>query len=155
MKHEAKINVWGCFSRTNVGKLHQIDGIMAKDIYNIILQDQMLPSKMHLFPDNNCIFQQDNDPKHTANINKLFVEQNNIPTFNWPSQSPDLNPIENLWAILDSTCRNRDCKNAAELFETLQNAWNSLPVDILRRLVDSMPRRCADVIKSKGWPTKY
>ena len=155
MKHEAKINVWGCFAKNGVGNLHRIDGIMTKEVYNGILQDQMLPSKMRLFPDNNWIFQQDNDPKHTASINKMFVIDNMIPTFNWPSQSPDLNPIENLWAILDSTCRNRNCKNAAELFETLQTAWNNLPNDILTSLVDSMPRRCAAVIKSKGWPTKY
>ena len=155
VKHDKKINVWGAFAAHGVGILHRIHGIMVKEMYHDILGNVMLPSADILFGRENYIFQQDNDPKHTANINKAFIVDNQIPTFDWPAQSPDLNPIENLWSILDQKCKDRRPNNEDELFQELQHAWNNLPVDLLTELVDSMPHRCAQVIAAKGGPTKY
>ena len=76
-------------------------------------------------------------------------------TFGWPAQSPDLNPIENLWSYLDWKLKNRKPSNEAELFKCLQEAWEAIPTDYLMRLVDSMPRRCEAVIEAKGHSTKY
>ena len=84
--------VWGAFSATGVGILHRIEGIMNKEIYNDLLANVMLPSADILFGRENWIFQQDNDPKHTAKINKDFLIENEVPTLPWPAQSPDLNP---------------------------------------------------------------
>lgn len=155
VKHDVKIMVWGAFSANGVGRLYLVVGILNKEGYNEILRTQMLPSAEDLFGENPYIFQQDNDPKHTARINKQWLVDNNITTFAWPSQSPDLNPIENLWSILDSRLKNRAPNTAAELFQTLTQGWYSLERELLTRLVDSMPDRCAAVIKSNGFPTKY
>ena len=65
-KYQPKIMVWGAFSYGGVGRLHWIQDVMTKEIYHDILQEQMLPSKDMLFGDRPFIFQQDNDPKHTA-----------------------------------------------------------------------------------------
>lgn len=73
----------------------------------------------------------------------------------WPSQSPDLNPIEILWSILDKRCRDRRPNNEVELFQILQDAWRALPVSLLDDLVTSMPRRCQAVIDAEGRATKY
>ena len=73
----------------------------------------------------------------------------------WPAQSPDLNPIENLWSIIDLKTEDREPKNEEELFEILNEAWESTPPDILENLLESMPRRCQMVIDSKGYPIKY
>lgn len=155
VKHDKKINVWGAFAAHGVGMLHRIEGIMKKEMYRDILENVMVPSADLLFGRENYIFQQDNDPKHMAKINKDFIFDNQIPTFNWPAQSPDLNPIENLWSILDQACKNRRPNNEEELFQVLQHAWENLSVSLLTDLVDSMPRRCAQVIAAKGGPTKY
>lgn len=72
-----------------------------------------------------------------------------------PSQSPNLNPIENLWSILDIQCKERRPQSEQELFEILQGGWNALPVKTLTKLVKSMPRRCAQVNASKRFPIKY
>jgi transposase len=164
VKHEKKVMAWACFSGHGVGDLHEIEGIMDKHKYLWILQNKALPSCDRLFPadedgHHDYMFQEDNDPKHTSKLCKRWKRNNmnhlNTEESSWPAQSPDLNPIENLWAILDNRVRDRVCNNERELMEVLQNAWNSLPVDLLRRLVESMPRRCAAVIKAKGAPTKY
>lgn len=155
VKHDQKLMVWGCFTAHGVGDLHRIVGIMDKHVYHSVLVHHFRPSANRLFPNGDYIFQQDNDPKHTAIINKDYVKNKNIPTMRWPAQSPDLNPIENLWSILDRRLKDRKVNTLDELFKTLQDGWNKLDTDLLTRLCDSMPHRIEAVLHSKGMPTKY
>ena len=73
----------------------------------------------------------------------------------WPSQSPDLNPIENLWHQMDWKMRSRTSQNEAQLFECCLESWNSIEVDYCNQIVDSMPDRIEAVIQAKGGMTKY
>ena len=73
----------------------------------------------------------------------------------WPSQSPDLNPIENLWSILEDRSKKRKVNTKEELIQELRKEWNSLSEDLLLKLSDSMPRRIQAVLAVKGWMTKY
>lgn len=155
VKHDKKINVWGGFCAHGKTALRLISGIMDTNEYLTILEDTMVPGTMALFPDDNFIFQQDNDPKHTARLTREWFQWASCPVLKWPSQSPDLNPIENLWAILNHRVRKRQCNNEAELLAVLQTGWAELPVDLLDKLVASMPERCQAVIDAKGWSTKY
>jgi hypothetical protein len=155
VKHDKKVMVWGCFTYGGVGKLYRVHGIMRKEQYHCILVNQMMPSARGLFFDNNWIFQQDNDPKHTAHINKAYLRNKGVNVLDWPAQSPDLNPIENLWNELDRRLKNRRCNSEEELFDVLKAGWEALPDDLLESLVDSMPRRCQAVIEARGNATKY
>lgn len=155
VKHDKKIMVWGCFAAHGVGSLIMVDGIMEQVQFRDILSTYMLPSAENLFGMGEWIYQQDNDPKHTAIMTQNWFIEKACPIMEWPSQSPDLNPIENLWTILDNKCQNRNPQNEAELLEMLQTAWYDLAPEILDKLVCSMPRRCAAVIENDGYPCKY
>jgi len=128
---------------------------MNKEMYLNILEDSMVPSYNRLFHGDYSIFQQDNDRKHTSKVVKDWFEMNNMQKLEWPSQSPDLNPIENLWSLLDRKTRCRKPNNDDELFHILEEAWNTLSPELLDDLVSSMPRRVQAVIDAKGVATKY
>ena len=155
VKHDVKINVWGGFGNGKVGVLHVVDGIMEQVQYRNILTEAMLPSAEACFGNDAWIFQQDNDPKHTANATKAWFVDNCAPVLEWPSQSPDLNPIENLWSILEDRSKKRKVNTKEELIQELRKEWNSLSEDLLFKLSDSMPRRIQAVLAVKGWMTKY
>ena len=154
VKHDKKINVWGCFAASGVGHLYLVKGILEQEQYCQILIRHMIPSSNMLF-EGKWLFQHDNDPKHTAVRVKRYLSNKRVSILPWPAQSPDLNPIENLWSIMESDIRDRQPENEAELFEILNTAWQNLSMDVLSALVASMPARCQAVLDARGYATKY
>lgn len=148
------VMVWGCFSANGLGPIHRIDGIMDRFMYNNILKDVMLPYAEWNMP-LKWIFQQDNDPKHTAKVVKQWFKDNQIMVMDWPPQSPDLNPIENLWEIVNQRIDREGVRNKDQLFAQIQKAWAAIPQNFIDHLIESMPRRCKAVIENKGFATKY
>ena len=82
----------GCFPAKWRGQLHRIEGRMNGAMYQDILGDNLLPSVRALKMGRGCVFQHDNDPKHTAKATKEWLKKKHIKVLEWPSQSPDLNP---------------------------------------------------------------
>lgn len=147
--------VWGCMSASGVGELKFIKEIMNKYVYLNILKDNLQKSdeKLNLVPD--YYFQQDNDPKHTAYIVRQWLLFHTLHLLVTPPQSPDINPIEHLWAHLKTQLRRHDIRNKQQLEKMLLEEWNKISPIVTEKLVYSMPRRLKAIIRAKGGPTKY
>lgn len=148
------VMVWGSFSWHGVGPLVQIMGRMDQFQYKAIMENDMLPYAEENMP-LRWTYQHDNDPKHTARSVKSFLLASKVTVMEWPAQSPDLNPIENLWSYVDHRLKGLSCKNSTELFNKLQELWMNIPTDYCKSLVESLPRRCHAVLANRGYPTKY
>ena len=87
---------------------------------------------------------------------KDFLQDQEVRTMQWPGNSPDLNPIEELWKILGERVMRSHPTNKKELIAGLIRVWHhEMQVDLIQRLVESMPNRCEAVIQAKGDVTKY
>lgn len=148
------VMVWGCFSYDGVGPLVRVVGIMNAIQYGEILTTHMIPFATQNMP-GDWLFQQDNDPKHKSRHVTSLIATQSVRILDWPSQSPDLNPIEHLWGELERRVRTRNFSNKDLLFSNLQREWRDIPLHTMRRLVESMPARCEAVIKAFGYATKY
>ena len=109
------IMLWGCFSSAGTGKLVRVDGKVDGAKYRAILEEILLEAAKHLRLGRRFIFQQDNDPEHKARATMEWLRSKNIHVLEWPSQSPDLNPIEHLWQDLRIAVHRRSPSNPAEL----------------------------------------
>jgi hypothetical protein len=72
-----------------------------------------------------------------------------------PPQSPDINPIENLWSLFETKIRKCKCSSRQMLIENLKKEWDKIGQDVTANLVNSMPRRLQATIYNKGHHTKY
>ncbi len=86
---------------------------------------------------------------------KSWFSDHGVTVLDWPANSPDLNPIENLWGIVKRKMRDTRPNNVDELKATVKETWASIPPQQCHKLITSMPRRIEAVIKAKGAPTKY
>ena len=125
--------------------------------YAAVLETKLLTvSSRSLFPDKYWIFQDDNAPCRRAKLVKRWMQSHRVAQMNWPAQSPDLSPIENLWHRINVIIAKNMPSNTRELIENIIQAWHHIVnPEELRNLVQSMPRRCKAVIQNKGFPTKY
>uniref|UniRef100_A0A8C9YW01 Tc1-like transposase DDE domain-containing protein n=1 Tax=Sander lucioperca TaxID=283035 RepID=A0A8C9YW01_SANLU len=149
------IMLWGCFSAAGTGRLVAIEGKMNAAKYRDILEENLIQSAQDLRLGRRFTFQQDNDPKHTAKITKEWLRNNSVTILDWPSQSPDLNPIEHLWRDLKMAVHQRSPSNLTELERICKEEWQRIPKSRCEKLVASFPRRLMAVLAQKGASTQY
>jgi len=157
VKHSPSRMCWGCFSRQGVGPLVPLEGSVTGVSHVETLRKHALPTFKRMFPRGEGWFQEDNARPHTAKVAVTFREKRGLRTLPWPAQSPDLNPIENLWAVVKRNLqkRKRQPSSLSALDRYVKQEWRAIPKDLIENLVDSMPNRIQAVIAAKGGPTKY
>lgn len=151
VSHPIKILLWGYISFEGVGKLCCFNGIMNADKYINILDNYFKP-----YITNDSYFQFDNDSKHTSLKASNYLFNNNIKCIRWwPPNSPDLNPIEHIWAYIKNKLRKKIIRTIKELEENIKNIWENIPYSIIYNLICSMPQRIEQVIQNGGGHTNY
>ena len=150
-----RVMFWGCFSKHEFGPLVAVEGILNSKKYKELLEKYLLP----IFEKSNrqLIFMQDNAPIHKSKLVTDFLADNGIPVLQWPAQSPDLNPIENMWAVLKAKrARQKSTpKTKKDLIDQMSELWSNIETDFRQNLSNSIPKRLSEVIRNKGKQTSY
>lgn len=152
------VMVWGCMTAKGTGFLCKIDNIMDSELYKAILDGELKQSiEWYNIDTKTAIFQQDNDPKHTSKLVKEYLEQQEYGLLQWPPQSPDMNPIEHLWALVKRRLNDFDSPPSGllELWDRVQDTWNRITPAECQTLINSMPDRIQALLKAKGRWTDY
>ena len=119
---------------------------------------QLLSDKLQLHMQvHRCnIFMQDGAPCHRSKLVKNFLKKKKVKVLDWPGNSPDLNPIENLWTIMEDKVAEKQPSSLPDLCWTIKEVWvKEISKEYCANLVNSMPRRLAAVIQNNGGHTKY
>ena len=153
-----KFLIWSCFSRQGVGSIAVLPGTMTAGRYQQVLEDHLLPVAHQWFPGGDWTFIQDNAPCHKSFSTQAFMAQKGILCMDWPPYSPDLNAIENLWAILKEKIRQKSLNLVQiEVHREVKRIWTEDPgINVAcENLIKSMPARIREVINNKGSTTSY
>jgi hypothetical protein len=122
--------------------------------YREILDGNLFQSSRDLRLGRRFTFQQDNDPKHAAKAALKWFKGKHLNVLEWPSQSPGLNPIENLWYDLKIAVHQWNSSNLKVLEQFFLEEWANPPVARCAKLIETYPKRNAAVIAAKRWLCK-
>lgn len=152
--HTERVTLWGCFCATEIGQAEIFVGEFDAERY-VALLDNLLATARHAFPSGMWWFQQDNAPQHTSRAAQRWLHTHGINCLDFPPLSPDLNPIENLWADLKSRAEARRARTAEQLETDLKAEWEATSLTLLASLAHSMPARLARVRENNGHYAGY
>ncbi|KAE9016525.1 hypothetical protein PR002_g13632 [Phytophthora rubi] len=147
--------VWSSISADGVGTMHFCEKSVDGAYYRHLLQQEIPITRQLLGLPQPVNFVQDNAPAHRAKATTKFVKSLGLHDLRHPVQSPDLNPIENVWAIMKRELNRQPATSIEDLKVKLLEIWTSIDDDVIRKCVLSMPARLDAVIASKGAHTKY
>lgn len=154
IKHPPKVHVWGGVSAKGKTKVFIFTENLDAALYTRILNEALLPSLRALSRGAGPI-QQDNDPKHNAKVCLKVLTDHHISRVLQPPQSPDLNPLENVWNTLKDRVAEHNPGSAQQLRRWIQFEWDKMRNADFLSSVLSMPQRCQAVIDAQGGPTRY
>ena len=156
VKHgRGHVMVWGCISTKGVGNLVFINGNMNQDYYLKILKENLKQSAEKFGISDTFKLYQDNDPKHKAHKVRSWLLYNCPKVLETPPQSPDLNPIENLWSELDHRVHKTPISSLPMLKARLQEEWAKISPEYIKKIINNMPNRLSDTMQNNGYHTKY
>lgn len=158
VKHPCSVNAWACFGHGGYGRIFVFRKNLNAVRLKKILKRYMLPAIPTMLGARHptrVFSYHDNDPKYTSKRVRAYLSKHNIVNAGQPPQSPDLNPIENLFSIHATNVRKHQPKTVDEFEAVILREWKKLPKKYISTLVGSMKKRMADVITAQGGHTKW
>jgi transposase len=156
--HPVKVSAWACFSGHGLGYMYIFNENMdAKKLKDILGTHLIESAELHfdIAHAEQWWFLQDNAPQHKSVLIRTWLFNNGIQCIDFPPYSPDLNPIENLWADLARRVEQFQCGSMEELQDIVAEQWKETDKELLRKLARSMPERCQAVIDAHGDHTAF
>ena len=147
--------MWAGISRRGATQICIFEGTMDATLYTDILRGALLPFIDGVYPDHHRLMQ-DNDPKHTANKTQTFFDEHSINWWKTPPESPDMNPIENLWHEMKEYIR-REVKPKVkdELIDGILKFWRSVDQQKCNKYINHRHKVIPAVVKKQGSVTGY
>ncbi|KAL4505206.1 hypothetical protein ABPG72_016273 [Tetrahymena utriculariae] len=151
-KYPMKVMVWAVISYID-GPLFmkRINGTINKEKYVELLDEFFQKCSDFIYED--TIFQHDNASSHKAKLVDSWFENQEIDILDWPSNSPDLSPIENIWPHLkDHLYQNSTYKNQDEMYQIVEDFFykSEKIKEVIKNSYDSLPKRIKQVIINNG-----
>lgn len=148
------IMIWSYITYDGPGDIVEIEGTLTGEKYCKVLEVGISNKFIEKY-----VLVEDNDKKHKSEVATEYKDIRGIEVLPWPSRSPDLNPVENAWAILKKEYKklplHMRAKDSDDLARIILDIWNNIPLQKFRKLVDSMPKRLK-MLKQHEWkPIKY
>lgn len=156
-KHPVKVHIWAGISKKGPTPACIFEGIMDASLYCTILRQTLLPFIQEKFPPpSSHRLMQDNDPKHTSLAARQFFTETGVNWWRTPPESPDMNPIENLWHELKEYMRREiKPKNKEQLIQGISQFWATVSVHKCCRYIGHLRKVLPKVIEKHGDTTGY
>ena len=149
------IMLWACEAIAGTGNLVNVEGCVDSTQYQQTLENNVQEYVTKLKLRGSWVFQQENDPKNCSKSTKAFMQWNKYNLLEWPSQSPDLNIIENLWDDLKRAVHARQPSNLTELEMFCKEEWSKIPSSRIQTIITGYKKRLEPAIFAKEGSTKY
>lgn len=148
--------MWGAFGMKGKSNLVVLEGRQNSADYIYTVSEHILPFA-HANYGIDYVYMQDNASIHASYEIMGFFKEQGVTVLDWPARTPDLNPIENVWAILARKVysNGKQYTSVADLTVAVQDAWKSVTMEELHKLMGSMPARCFEVARKNGNKTHY
>jgi len=152
-KHSGKIHAFAAISCLGKINLFTFKDNLNSERFATILRQQLIPQANRVHPFG-WVLVEDNSPCHKGAA--IEVLRKEVPyVLEWPSKFPDLNPIENLWALLKREVRKALPKTLNDLERAIHRAWNSLDVKTVENLASSFRFRVMTCYNRNGHKVNY
>ena len=152
--------IWGCISAEGVLSLKVFDAgsingdTYREDIVPLIQKAAQTQQEASIFGQP-VIIMQDNASIHKAKATLALFKDKRLILMEWPANSPDLNPIENLWSLLKYRVGLHFPTTREAVITAIQLEWSRITVSDVSRICQSMRQRCEAVIEAEGGHTKW
>ena len=154
VKFPIALNVCAGISVTGRSEIFVFEENMNSQLFLKILRQTIIPFGKDLHGSKWELIM-DNDPKHTSKKVKEFLHENQVTCPKIPARSPDMNPLENVWAMLDDELKKL-CHNTKDsLRRAIISAWTKIDQEKIKNAIESMPQRLLLIKNAKGLHTHY